>query len=121
MPTPEDEVHWVLLAQCHDRDALERLLRSVTEQSEIILRRSLDNVDRLRRRWLVTMGVTVALSQIAWLAFVLKAEQVTEKTLLILATFALAMTVFGGVFMLVVHTTRMTHQILQAIDLAFRR
>ena len=64
---------------------------------------------------------TAALSQIAWLAFVLKAEQVTEKTLLILATFALAMTVFGGVFMLVVHTTRMTHQILQAIDLASRR
>ena len=48
-------------------------------QTEIILRRSLDNVDRLRRRWLVTMGVTAALSQIAWLAFVLKAEQVTKK------------------------------------------
>jgi RNA polymerase sigma-70 factor (ECF subfamily) len=30
MPTPEDEVQWVLLAQCHDREALERLLRNVT-------------------------------------------------------------------------------------------
>jgi hypothetical protein len=93
----------------------------MTEQNEIILRRSLDYVDRLRKRSLVIMGITAALSQIAWIAFVLKAEQVTEKTLVILATFALAMTVFGGVFMLVVHTTRMTHRILQAIDLASRR
>jgi RNA polymerase sigma-70 factor (ECF subfamily) len=29
MPTPDNEVRWVLLAQGHDRDALERLLRSV--------------------------------------------------------------------------------------------
>jgi hypothetical protein len=93
----------------------------MTEPSELDLRGLLDNVDRLRRRWLVTMGLTAALSQIAWLAFILKAEQVTEKTLLILATFALAMTVFGGVFMLVVHTTRMTHQILQAIGHASRK
>jgi hypothetical protein len=28
MPTPDDEARWVLLAQGHDRDALERLLRS---------------------------------------------------------------------------------------------
>ena len=29
MPTPIDEAHWVLRAQCNDRDALELLLRSV--------------------------------------------------------------------------------------------
>lgn len=29
MATPIDEAHWVLRAQCHDREALERLLRSV--------------------------------------------------------------------------------------------
>jgi hypothetical protein len=92
----------------------------MTEQDERILRQSLDYVDRLRRRWLVVMGVTAVLSQVAWLVFVLKAEHVTEKTLLILATFALAMTVFGGVFMLVIHTTRMTHRILQAIALSSR-
>jgi RNA polymerase sigma-70 factor, ECF subfamily len=28
MPTPADEVQWVLLAQCHDRDALEWLLQN---------------------------------------------------------------------------------------------
>ena len=92
----------------------------MTERDERILRQSLDYVDRLRRRWLVVMGVTAVLSQVTWLVFVLKAEHVTEKTLLILATFALAMTVFGGVFMLVIHTTRMTHRILQAIALSSR-
>ena len=92
----------------------------MTERGETILRQSLDSVDQLRRRWLVVMGVTAVLSQVAWLAFILKAEHVTEKTLLILATFALAMTVFGGVFMLVIHTTRMTHRILQAIALLSR-
>ena len=91
----------------------------MTDQSEVI-RQSLNSVDRLRRRWLVVMGVTAVLSQIAWLAFILEAEHVTEKTLLILATFALAMTVFGGVFMLVIHTTRMTHRILKAIELSSR-
>ena len=93
----------------------------MTEHSEAVLRQALDSVDRLRRRWLVTMGITAALSQIAWLAFLFNAERATEKTLLILATFALAMTVFGGVFMLVIHTTRMTHRILQAIEVAARR
>jgi hypothetical protein len=92
----------------------------MTEHSEAILRQALDSVDRLRRRGLVIMGITAALSQIAWLAFIFSAEHVTEKTLLILATFALAMTVFGGVFMLVIHTTRMTHRILQAIELTAR-
>ena len=90
------------------------------EHSAAIIRQALDDVDRLRRRWLVTMGITAAISQVAWLAFIFSAEHVTEKTLLILATFALAMTVFGGVFMLVIHTTRMTHRILQAIELAAR-
>ena len=92
----------------------------MTDQNEVILRRSLDSVDRLRGRSLIIMGITAAVSQIAWLAFILKAERATEKTLLILATFALAMTVFGGVFMLVVHTTRMTQRILQAIELVSR-
>ena len=90
----------------------------MTKDSETLLRQSLDSVDRLRRRGLVIMGVTAALSQIAWLAFILNAERVSERMLLILATFALAMTVFGGVFMLVIHTTRMTQRILQAIELS---
>jgi threonine/homoserine/homoserine lactone efflux protein len=93
----------------------------MTEHSEAILRQALDSVDRLRKRQLVAMGITAAISQIAWLAFVLSAEHVTERMLLILATFALAMTVFGGVFMLVIHTTRMTHRILQAIEIGARR
>jgi hypothetical protein len=90
------------------------------EHGEAIVRQALDHVDRLRRRWLVTMGITATISQIAWLVFVFSAERLTERTLLILATFALAMTVFGGVFMLVIHTTRMTHRILQAIEATAR-
>lgn len=67
----------------------------MTEHSDAIVRQAFDSVDRLRRRWLVTMGITAAISQAAWLAFVFSAEHVTEKTLLILATFALAMTVLA--------------------------
>ena len=71
MGTSRQEKQWVLRAQCHDREALEELLRSVQ-----------------------------------------------PKGALLLATFALAMTVFGGVFMLVLHITRMTQRILQAIEVA---
>jgi hypothetical protein len=92
----------------------------MSEHSEVVLRQALDSVDRLRRRQLVTMAITAVVSQIAWFAFILNAERATEKTLLILATFALAMTVFGGVFMLAIHTTRMTQRILQAIELSAR-
>jgi hypothetical protein len=92
----------------------------MSEHSEVVLRQALDSVDRLRRRQLVAMAITAVISQIAWVAFILSAERATEKTLLIVATFALAMTVFGGVFTLVIHTTRMTQRILQAIELSAR-
>ena len=93
----------------------------MTNQVETVLRRSLDEIDRYRRRWVITFGITAALSQAAWIAFVLSAERATERQLIVLATFALAMTVFGGVFLLAGLMFRMTLKILQAIEVGTRR
>jgi hypothetical protein len=68
----------------------------------------------------LSFWITAALSQAAWIAFAIGAENATEKGSILLATVALAMTVFGGVFLLVLLIFRMTHKILQAIELGAR-
>ena len=93
----------------------------MTTHAETVLRKSLDEIDGYRRRWVITFGITAALSQAAWIAFVLAARNATEKQLIVFATFALAMTVFGGVFLLVLLIFRMTLKILQAIEVGARR
>jgi cystathionine beta-lyase/cystathionine gamma-synthase len=93
----------------------------MTEHTEQLLKKSLDSIDGLRRRWIVTVIITAALSQAAWLAFAFNAERAEIRTVILLATLALAMCVFGGVFLLVLHVTRMTHRILQAIELTARQ
>lgn len=67
-----------------------------------------------------TFGIVAALSQAAWIALLIGAKNASEKALL-LATFALARTVFGWVFLLVLLIYRMTHKLLLAIELAGRR
>ena len=93
----------------------------MTHADEVTLRRSLDEIDRYRRRWAITFGITAALSQAAWIAFLIGAQNATEKQTILLAAMALAMTVFGGVFLLVLLIFRMTHKILQAIEIGSRR
>ena len=86
-----------------------------------VLRKALNEIDGLRYRWGWTFGIMAALSQAAWIALVIGAQSASEKTLILLATLALATTVFGGVFMLVLLIFRMTHKLLQAIELSGRR
>jgi hypothetical protein len=86
-----------------------------------VLRKALNEIDGLRYRWGWTFGITAALSQAAWIALVIGAKNASEKELILLATFALACTVFGGVFLLVLLIFRMTHKLLQAIELSGRR
>jgi Flp pilus assembly protein protease CpaA len=86
-----------------------------------VLRKSLNEIDSLRYRWTWTFGIMAALSQAAWIALVIGAKNATEKQLILLATFALACTVFGGVFLLVLLTFRMTHKLLQVIELSGRQ
>ena len=93
----------------------------MTDHAEAVLRKSLDEIDNYRRRWVLTFGITAALSQAAWIALLIGARNATEKQTILLATLALAMTVFGGVFMLVLLIFRMTHKILQAIEIGSRR
>jgi hypothetical protein len=89
----------------------------MVESSERILRQSLDYVDGLRKRWVITFTATAVLSQLAWVALIIGSYRADVKGVVLLATFALAMCVFGGVFMLVLHITRMTQRILQAVEL----
>jgi len=86
-----------------------------------VLRKALNEIDGLRYRWGWTFGIMAALSQAAWIALVIGAQNASEKTLILLATLALATTVFGGVFMLVLLIFRMTHKLLQAIEMSGRR
>lgn len=89
----------------------------MTEQNEAVLRRTLNEVDRMERRSVVTFWVTALLSQGAWVWLAIGARNAEVKQTVILATIALAMTIFGGVFMLALHILRMTQKVLQAIDL----
>jgi hypothetical protein len=93
----------------------------MTEHAEVVLRKSLDEIDSYRRRWVITFWITAALSQAAWIALVIGVKNANEKQTIVLATLALAMTVFGGVFMLVLLIFRMTHKLLQAIEVGVRR
>jgi hypothetical protein len=93
----------------------------MTTHAETLLRKSLDEIDAYRRRWIITFAITAALSQAAWIAFVIGVQNASEKQTIVLATFALAMTVFGGVFLLVVLIFRMTLKILQAIEVGLGR
>jgi hypothetical protein len=86
-----------------------------------VLRKSLDEIDSLRKRGVYIFGFTALLSQLAWFALILGAERASEKTTILLATFALAMTVFGGVFMLSLLIFRMTHRVLKAIEVGMQR
>lgn len=65
---------------------------------------------------MITFGITAALSQAAWIGFIIGVHNATEKQGIALAALAVAMTVFGGVFMLVGLIFRMTHKLLQAIE-----
>jgi hypothetical protein len=85
-----------------------------------VLRKALNEIDSLRYRWGWTFGIMAALSQAAWIALLLGTKSASERTLILLATLALACTVFGGVFLLVLLIFRMTHKLLQAIELVSR-
>jgi len=86
-----------------------------------VLRKALNEIDGLRYRWVWSFGITAALSQAAWIAVVVGSRQASDRQLILLCAFAVAMTVFGGVFLLVLQSFRMTHKILQAIEISGRR
>jgi hypothetical protein len=85
-----------------------------------VLRNALNEIDGLRYRWGWTFGIMAAISQAAWIALLIASGKATERQLILLATLALACTVFGGVFLLVLLIFRMTHKLLQAIEVAAR-
>jgi len=86
-----------------------------------VLRKALNEIDGLRYRWQWSFGITAALSQAAWIAVVIGSRQATDRQLILLCALAVAMTVFGGVFMLTLLIFRMTLKILQAIEVGARR
>jgi hypothetical protein len=86
-----------------------------------VLRKALNEIDSYRYRWTWSFGITAALSQAAWIAVALGSRHATDRQLLLLCSLAVAMTVFGGVFMLTLLIFRMTHKLLQAIEISARR
>ena len=93
----------------------------MTGDASVVLRKSLDEIDSYRKRWVITFWVTAVLSQAAWFALVFGVRSADVKGTILLATFALAMTVFGGVFMLTLLIFRVTHRILKAIEVGVQR
>ena len=86
-----------------------------------VLRKALNEIDSYRYRWGWSFGIMAAISQAAWIALAFGSRSATERQLILLSAFAVACTVFGGVFLLVLLTFRMTHKILQAIEISARR
>jgi len=86
-----------------------------------VLRKALNEIDGLRYRMGWGFGLTAAISQAAWIGVVIGSRQSSDRQLILLCAFAGAMTVFGGVFMLTLVIYRMTHKLLQAIEVSSRR
>ena len=80
-----------------------------------------NEIDGYRYRWQWSFGIMAALSQAVWIGLVFGSRHASEKQTILLATLALACTVFGGVFLLVLLIFRMTHKLLTAIEIAARR
>ena len=85
-----------------------------------VLRKALNEIDAYRYRWGWSFGITAALSQAAWIVLIFASPTATDKQTVLMAALAVAMTVFGGVFLLVLLIYRMTHKILQAIQIGAR-
>ena len=86
-----------------------------------VLRKALNEIDNYRYRWQWSFGVMAAVSQIAWTAVAFGSRNASDRMLILLAAVAVACTVFGGVFLLVLQNFKMTHKILTAIEVATRK
>jgi len=86
-----------------------------------VLRKALNEIEGYRYRWGWSFGITAALSQAAWMLLIFGSPAASDKQTILMAALAVAMTVFGGVFLLVLLIYRMTHKILQAIEVGARR
>ena len=102
---------------------LRRQRKEATMTDQDVLRKALNEIDSLRYRWGWTFGIMAALSQAAWIALGDRRHDRRARRQLILLCRARRSrcTVFGGVFMLVLLIFRMTHKLLQAIEVFSRR
>jgi len=89
------------------------------EESEVILRRSLEAIDGVRRRivWSGYLAVAITFGAFLWLAHVARTSD-NMKRLLMAAVLALTCVIAWSAFALAIFMVRMTKRILRAIDLA---
>jgi hypothetical protein len=89
------------------------------EESEDILRRSLEAIDGVRRRivWSGYLAVAVTFGSFLWLVHVARTSD-NIKRLLMAAVLALTCVIAWSAFALAIFIVRMTKRILRAIDLA---
>jgi len=92
------------------------------EESEDILRRSLEAIDGVRQRivWAGYLVVAGAFGAFLWLTYVARTSD-NLKRLLMAAVLALTCVIAWSTFALAIFIVRMTKRILRAIDLAMRR
>lgn len=92
----------------------------MSEEQEIVLRKSLDAIDHIRRRiWLVgTVVVAGTLGAYFWLDHIARTSHSLEK-LIMWAVLALTCAIAWSTFALAIFLARMTRTILRAIYLAW--
>jgi len=94
----------------------------MSQESEDILRRSLDVIDNIRRRILLAGYLTVlgTFGAFLWLSYVARTSD-SLKRMLSAVVLALTCVIAWSTFALAIFIVRMTQRILRAIDLATRK
>ena len=91
-------------------------------ESEAVLRKSLDAIDRIRRRvmWAGYLAVAGTVGAFVWLDHIARTTD-SIKSLLMAAVLALTCVIAWSTFALAIFIVRMMKRILRAIELAARR
>jgi len=92
----------------------------MSEEQELVLRRSLDAIDHIRRRFWLAGAVVVAgtFGAYFWLDHIARTSDSLER-LIMAAVLALTCVIAWSTFALAIFLTRMTRTILRAIHLAW--
>jgi len=94
----------------------------ISQESEDILRKSLDAIDSVRRRiiWAGYLVVAGTFGAFFWLSYVARTSDNIKK-LLMAAVLALTFVIAWSTFALAIFIVRMTKRILRGIDLATKK
>jgi hypothetical protein len=92
----------------------------MSQEMEAALRKSLDDVDRIRKRQIAAMIVFMLafVGAVIWLSHISKLPSTDMRTLLVGSVFVIAAELGYCSFAVIIHISRMTRRILKAIELS---